>query len=256
MDIQETGQTLAEARKAGEKLAKYPGARPANLARAFSVQEAMIAAMGRDIVGWKVGLTSEKAQEICGYGAPLAGPVFAGDSHEDGVVLPVLAGDLGILEAEIGLRMATDLPPRATPYTRDEVISAIGTVLPMIEWVNKRLPGGLREDAEWIVADGVMNRCVICGSERPFHAGLDLAQTSVQAEVDGQSVTEGVGANAMGGPLEVLTWLAGDLNARGRGLKAGEVISTGLVCDVIQAVPGTQVSAAVAGIGTVTLTIV
>ncbi len=40
-------------------------------------------------------------------------------------------------------------------------------------------------------------------------------------------MAEGVGANALGDPLNVLEWTANHLSALGDGIKAGEVVSTG-----------------------------
>ena len=132
MSHEEIGQMLAEARRRGEKLKGYPGDRPVDLQAGFAVQDAMIRAMGVPVVGWKVGLTSKKAQKICGVNAPLSGPMFEGDVLASGVSMPLVDGDLGVLEAEIGFRMAADLPARAAPYEREEVRAALGTVHPIV----------------------------------------------------------------------------------------------------------------------------
>ncbi|WP_372613838.1 2-keto-4-pentenoate hydratase [Aquicoccus sp.] len=242
MEIETIGRALAEARRTGRKLEEYPCVRP-DMGEALAIQGAMTAAMGAPVVGWKVGLTSLRAQELCGVDAPLAGPLFEGSVWDSGVEIAPVEGDLGILEAEIGLRMQADLPPRAAPYERAEVLAAVGEVLPVIEWVNKRLPGGIRDAAEWLAADGVINRGVICGAGHPFNPDRDLAGERVTVRRDDVAVTEGVGANAMGGPDAVIAWLANDLSARGIGLRRGDVVATGLICDVVHAVPGARIEA-------------
>lgn len=255
MDHTEAGRMLAEARRAGRKLAAYPCARP-DMAGALAIQAAMTAAMAVPVAGWKVGLTSRRAQEICGVDAPLAGPIFADCLWPDGAELAPVEGDLGILEAEIGLRMGADLPPRAAPYGRDEVLAAVAEVLPVIEWVTKRLPGGIREEAEWLLADGVINRGLVLGAATRFAPGFDLAGETVQVLKDGARATEGLGANALGGADAVIAWLANDLRARGTGLRKGDVVATGLICDVVEAVPGSRIEARFSSIGTVTLRVV
>lgn len=254
MEIETVGRVLAEARRAGRKLDEYPCARP-DMGQALAIQAAMAAAMGAPVVGWKVGLTSVRAQEICGVDAPLAGPVFDGMVWDSGAEIAPVEGDLGILEAEVGLRMRADLPPRDAPYDRAEVLAAVGEVLPVIEWVNKRLPGGIREAAEWLAADGVINRGLICGAGQGFDPARDLAGERVTVRRDGVALTEGVGANAMGGADAVITWLANDLSARGMGLGRGDVIATGLICDVVHAVPGARFEAEFASLGPVAVTV-
>ena len=253
METQAIGRILAEARRDGRKLTEYPGETPGDLPQAFAVQDAMSAAMGKPVVGWKVGLTSAKAQTLCGHDAPLAGPVFDGDLHDSGAELSLVQDDMGVLEAEIGFRMAADLPSRAAPYERDEVVAAIGTALPVIEWVNKRLPGGLQEAAEWIVADGVINRALICGPETPFDPAMDMTTERVEVSMNGEVVTQGVGANALGDPVAVMVWLANDLSARGKRLLRGDVVATGLICDVVRAEPKVTVDVRFAALGNVSV---
>ena len=56
--------------------------------------------------------------------------------------------------------------------------------------------------------------------------------------IDGEPVTEGQGANALGHPLAALTWLVNDRARRGGGLLAGEVVSTGVVTGLHDPHPG------------------
>ncbi|WP_322866434.1 2-keto-4-pentenoate hydratase [Aquicoccus sp. G2-2] len=254
-DIEAAGGALAVARREGHKMAAYPCAKPATISEALAMQDAMAMAMGAPVRGWKVGLTSARAQELCGVDAPLAGPVFEGTIFESGAILPLVEGDLGVIEAEIGFRMKADLPPRGRAYGRQEVMAAVGEVLGLFEWVNKRLPGGLREAAEWLVADGTINRALICGAAQAFDPEMDLLAERVRVTRDGEVLSEGAGSNAMGDPVAVLEWLAGDLNARGKGLHAGDVIATGLICDVVQAVPGARIEAEFSTLGRVVLEI-
>ncbi len=253
MDHTTLGRTLAEARLTGRKLRDYPGEKPEGLEAAFAVQDALAVAMGAPVVGWKVGLTSPRAQALCGVDQPLAGPLFEGTVFDSGVELALCEGDLGVLEAEIGFRMNAPLPTREAPYVRDEVLAAIGAVLPVFEWVNKRLPGGLMDEIEWIVADGVINRALVCGAPLAFSRDMDLTAETVRVLRDGVQVSEGVGANALGDPLAVMVWLANDLNQRGKGLGVGDVVATGLIADVVQASPGARFEAVFGTLGRVSL---
>ncbi|UYV36301.1 fumarylacetoacetate hydrolase family protein [Rhodobacteraceae bacterium D3-12] len=253
MDHQTLGRVLAEARREGRKLRDYPCDRPESLDDAFAVQDAMVAAMGVLVAGWKVGLTSKLAQEVVGVDAPFAGPVFADAVFESGAGLGLAEGDLGILEAEVGFRMKESLPPRDGAYTRAEVLGAVGAVMPVFEWVNKRLPGDIREAKEWLVADGTFNSAVICGAEVAFDPGMDLRGETVAVFQDGEEKASGVGANALGDPAEVLVWLANDLRRRGKGLRAGDVVATGLLSGLVYAEAGADYAARFATLGQVNL---
>lgn len=255
MDVNAYGEVLAKARREGRKLAAYPGEKPATYEEAFAVQDAMAAAMGVRVAGWKVGLTSKLAQEVVGVDAPLPGPLFADMVLENGASLGLAEGDLGILEAEVGFRMKADLPVRAAPYSRDEVLGAVAGVMPVFEWVNKRLPGDIAEAGEWVVADGTLNRALICGIELPFDAALDLKVETVAVFQDGEEKESGVGANALGDPAAVLHWLANDLNTRGKGLRAGDVVATGLLTGLVFAASGSQFEARFANLGGVRLSV-
>lgn len=255
MDATEIGRQLAEARRAGCKLDAYPGDKPADQAQALAVQDAMVRAMAVPVAGWKVGLTSRRAQQLCGVDQPLAGPVFRNCVYENGVQVPLVEADLAVLEAEIGFRLKADLPARVEPYDRREVAAAIDTLVPMFEWVNKRLPGGLMDELEWIVADGVMNRALVCGEGVAFSPEMDLKAETVRVFKDDVQVTDGVGANALGDPMAVMIWLANDLSQRGKSLMAGDVVATGLICDMVQAEPGSTFRAEFGQIGSVALSV-
>lgn len=247
------GETLAKARLAGERLTEYPNEVPMDLAAAYTEQQAMADAMALPRVGWKVGVTSAAAREMLGLEEPFSGPMYAPYAMPSPAEFRVDANDLRIVEAEIGFRMKNDLVPRAEDYTLKEVSAAIATVHPVFELANKRLPGTAKDDARWLIADGALNQAFIYGAGVAFDSAMDLAAETVRVSVDGTFVTEGVGANALGNPLNVIEWLANHLSARGITLKAGDWVSTGLMCDVVFPDPGATVVAEFGSLGSVTL---
>ena len=68
-------------------------------------------------------------------------------------------------------------------------------------------------------------------------AALDLAAVRGVATINGKVVGEGVGAAAMGHPLDALTWVANHLAAHSRGLVFRDVVITGsiITTKVVQA---------------------
>lgn len=254
MTLQEIGAAIAKARKSCKRLLEYPVPMPEDLEVAYIIQEHMARAMEDTIVGWKVGFTSEVARKAAGVSEPLAGPLFRETILDSGARIDVSLDDLKIIEAEIGFRLKRSLPPSQTKYTREEVVAAIGTVHPIFEIVNKRLPGDLKETPEWLVADGSINQAVVVGRGSTFNAEKPLISETVIMSANGKPISEGIGANAMGDPVSVLVWLANHLSARGISLEEGELVATGLLCDLVFGAVGITYCADFRSLGTVTMT--
>ncbi|MFV0280079.1 MAG: hypothetical protein ACK5JM_04870, partial [Rhodoblastus sp.] len=58
-------------------------------------------------------------------------------------------------------------------------------------------------------------------------ADIDLDAAGVAFSLDGEVKASGKGANVDGGPFGATAWLANALAKLGRGLKAGDLITTG-----------------------------
>ena len=59
--------------------------------------------------------------------------------------------------------------------------------------------------------------------------------------INGIEKATGTGALALGGPLTALTWFANTLREQGRGLAAGEIITTGTCTGFVPLRPGDHV---------------
>ena len=53
----------------------------------------------------------------------------------------------------------------------------------------------------------------------------------------------GIGANALGGPELAFTWLANHLIGRDHHLRAGDVVTTGVITGIFDTMPGDEVLA-------------
>ena len=210
----------------------------ASVETAYGVQReiALLAALPR--VGWKVGTTSTAAQRLLGTEVPATAPMFADRCFESPAEVAVFAGQEASVESEFGFRFARDLPPRETIYGRAEVLAAVATVFPAIEVVGCRFEGGFDDvGAIRLVADMVANTAWVKGPERADWREMDLRGHPVRLHRNGEAVAEGVGANVLGDPLNVLEWTANHLSTLGDGIKAGEVVSTGTCTGVTPIAP-------------------
>ena len=253
MDTNHIIDALTEARISGGKMRAYPGPTPASKAAAFAIQSAVRGKLGWKHVGWKIGCTSERAQKALKTDGPFPGPVYAERLHTSGTHVETLPENSRVTEPEIAFTMAGDLPSRDRAHSVDEVLAAVASVHPAIEIVNPRCPKGFDDVVEWYIADGGLNYALVLGDGVKPLPREAYAALAVNVAVNGVRKYSGVGANALGGPELALTWLANDLNARGLYLRAGDVVTTGVITEVFDTEIGDEVVAVYDQLGTVTV---
>ena len=247
---QRGGALLWEAWQRRRQIAALPDdCRPGTLADAYAVQDGLAESAGLAIAGYKIGATNAQVQARFGVDAPFSGRLFA--DHVGGSPLTVPANTVNFyaIEAEFDFVMGAALPPRAAPYTRDEVRAATASVHPAIEVPDSRYADWLSMKAEDLIGDNAIG-CMLCLG--PAAAGAldrDLAGQPVIVRVNGQVASEGAGSNVLGDPWNVMVWLANHLSERGTTLEAGHVVTTGSAADVVQCEPGDTVTADFGPIG-------
>ena len=158
-----------------------------------------------------------------------------------------------VVEAEFAFEMARDLPPSATPRSREEIADAVKGVIPGIEIVDSRFDEWTTIGAPSLIADNACNAAWVKGSLLTDWRGIDLAKQAVTVTVNGKLLREGNGSNVLGHPLNALEWLVNNLSARGLGLKAGQFITTGVTTEVYMAERGDRIKAGFGPVGSVDL---
>jgi 2-oxo-3-hexenedioate decarboxylase/2-keto-4-pentenoate hydratase len=232
MNRDEVVSALAEGRTSGGKMKAYPGDTPKDMAEAFAIQTAVREKTGWTHAGWKMGCTSKRVQEALGTDRPFPGPVYRERLFRSGVHLETRPENFRTTEPEVAFTMARDLPKRDRPYTADEVMAAVKSVHAAIEIVNPRLPKGFEDSILWYVADGGLNDSLIINDGIPPLPREKYAGLTCRVSVNGVQTCTGEGHLAAGGADLALTWLANDLIEKGQHLKAGEVITTGLITPI------------------------
>jgi len=206
---------------------------------AYGVQREVASLAATPRVGWKVGATSAAAQALLATEAPVTAPMLAGDCSDSPAEVAVFAGQDTSVECEFAFRFARDLPPRKAAYSRAEVLAAVGALIPAIEIVGCRFEGGLTGLGKArLVADMAANTAWVKGPEQANWGAADPKDRSVRLYRDGKVVAQGIGANALGDPLNVLEWIANHLSTLGDGIKTGEMVSTGTCTGVTPIAPG------------------
>ncbi len=237
--IAAAANVLAAARRTGQLLAGMPdGIAPASIAEGYDVQRAFMAAWRDKVAGWKIGATAKAIMDRFNLSEPFAGPFFAADVMKSPAWPTAAANPHLCIEAEFAFRFARSLAPRPVPYTRAEIMEAVGAVVPAFELVGPRFDRVLFEAVPTVIADCGLNAAMVLGSDITDWRRFDFAKHPVTFLVDGKPRIEGSGAAVMGDPLNVLVWAANHLSARGITLGEGEVVSTGASCGLLYLEPG------------------
>ena len=210
---------------------------------AYAVQAAFRSVWSDDVVGHKVGCSSEQSQRLVNSPGPIAGCLFRASLWQQPATIDSGQFFIAGVEAEFGFRLAADLPARSAPYRREEVGAAVDAVVPLIEICDTRLADWRTRRIEEITADNAFNGGVVVG--KPFEAwrSLDLATHNVTLSIDGERKGEGTGALVLGHPLTALAWLANEMSRLGTGLQAGELIAAGTCTGLHFVSPGSTVVA-------------
>jgi len=251
IELDAAATLLIAAHRALRPRPKLPAAcAPKNLLEAYTIQDRFVAMLGRP-AGYKLGYVNPAVQQSLGITSPVFGRLIAGRVHASAAALPAAGFATRVVETEFGFRMARALPARATPYALDEVAAAVGAVLPSFEIIDSRFEEWRKLSPLEAIADNVLHSHWVHGAERTDFRALELAKLEVVTRVNGAEATRGVGANVLGSPLHALHWLANRLSQMGRGLGAGDLVTTGCVTDILELAPGDSAEADFGPLGSV-----
>jgi len=246
-DIAAGARALLDAREQSRPIDALPAhARPQSIAEAYALQDAQLGVLG-PIGGWKVGARAPDAEPNC---APLpASLVFHSPQRLSGRF------PLNLVEAELAFTLARDLPPRAQPYTPDDVAAAIASVHAAIEVVASRYAAFRDQDPLSQLADLQNNGALVIGPGRTTQTRVDQRCATVRVDVDGVREIEATGGNTAGDVFRLLAWLADHASARCGGLRAGQVVTTGSCIGVHAVSPGRLVRASFEGLAPIEVTL-
>jgi 2-keto-4-pentenoate hydratase len=240
---------LLEARSTASPITDLPEAlKPASLEEAYFMQDAMANALEPDGVrAWKVGAPAPDA-------TPLFGPMISSWIADDATTLSEPRYRLRGLEAEISFLIGKDLPPRETPYTRDEVVAAIASCHPAIEELEAGLDEPLKLERFTMIGDLQIHGGFVHGPAVADWQKIDFAKESVSISVDGEVRVERTASNPAGTDLlRLIVYLANEGAARTGGLKKGDWITTGSWTGATFAKAGSQANVRFSTAGSVSL---
>jgi 2-keto-4-pentenoate hydratase len=238
---------LVAAHRTGHLVPRADALPPPGIVAAYEAQSRVAEALAADVAGWKVGVRPD--------GTPMAAPIYAHlvKASPATWLLPP-AGQL-VVEVELALRLAADLPARSRPYARDEVADSVGEVLIGIELLHSRIAGGDEPPFLVVLADNLGNAGYVLGDAlRNFHA-LDLTRLRCRMTVDGALAHDKVGGHPQGDPhAPLIACLAQGMVGQG-GFRAGQFVTTGSLIAPLHPTRRMAIRAELEGIGAVEATI-
>ena len=252
--LDDLARRLRDAYKGGAVEPLRDGLDPTDAAGAYAVQAINTRfweAQGRRIVGRKAGLTAKAVQQQLGVDQPDFGVLFDDMRVADGGRLDPARCLQPKAEAEIAFVLGSALPsPRTTP---ENVGPAVASVHAAIEIVDSRIADWKIAFADTVADNGSSAFFVLSDQGVPL-AGLDLEGAGMEMIINGQVVSTGVGAAALGNPLNAAAWLACTLAERGEPLQAGDVLLAGALGPMVALSAGDEIHSKVAGIGACSFT--
>jgi len=257
--IERAGAWLYEAHRARARFAPLPAdLAPGSVDEAYAIQSeyvGMRAASLGQVTGYKIALTTPAMRAMVGLNDSIAGDMLDKTLRRGNA--RVRAADFVrlLVEFEIAVELAEDLPAIGAPYDRARVAQAVAAVMPALELADDRNAdySNLAANSLMLIADNAWNEGAVLGSPVRDWRDLDLASLRGVASINGTGVGEGHGREVMGHPLEALAWIANNLASRGLGLWRGDVVITGSLVTSKFPQPGDRVRFDAGALGSVEL---
>jgi 2-keto-4-pentenoate hydratase len=223
---------------------------PPDTATAYRIAGLVAEELGWPVLGWKIAAMKEEMQKALRTDQPIYGRTFFLRETPATFVHARLASP--IPEVEYQARLGADLPPRAKPYSLEEVADAVASLHPGLELAECRFV----HDAAFpplpaILADGAGSGTIVYGPAIADWRQRDIANQEVTLSSDGRPRRRGTAAAALDHPMVPLTWLANELSRSGVGLRAGEMVSTGTLTGMLAPKPGEEFVADFGSLGSV-----
>lgn len=242
--VEDIAERFVAARQAARALRDYPGRLPQDLATAYAIQDAAIAAFDGSICGWKVGRINAPLSDTLGT-TRLFGPCWSGDLQciTQGAVpiARIFEGGFGAAEAEFMFRIGKTPTAGTSTLTCAAAADLIDAVFVGFEIASSPFSGVNALGPLVTISDFGNNGGLIVGPEIPDWRSSGLEKWIVDTWIDGKPVGSGSASNFPDGPLGSVKLLVEHLLQSGYPVTPGLLISTGAVSGVHEVTAGQHV---------------
>ena len=248
---------LWQARLNGTRIDVSSLALPRDARSAMNLQAALTEVSGATVVGYKIGATSRAAVDLLKLEEPFVGPLFDRFCRRNGEAVPAFEGHKVLLESEFAIGLGKDLPGQAGSCSRDHVRDATAWIAPAFELSAIRFDVEFAGNGPLLIADSGINMDFVLGDKTTDFENMDLREHPVSLSLNGEATASGhSGMSLLGDPFDAVAWLAANPAIRDRGLKAGDVVTTGTCTGLTPVAIGDAASADFGSLGTVTTNLV
>jgi len=197
---------------------------PRTVEEGYALQDRVLAAIGRPIVGWKLAQTTPAAQAASGIDAPTVAPLLDGMIVPADTVFPARRFFKPEVEAEVVIELGRDV---TGPAPTDALVSAIAGIRLAIEIADTRYVDKAAMGIAAVIGD--MNSCgaLVVGPLLDRDELVGAIDGPVIARLGDGSLLEALAPEMRPRPVEMLAFLAGFVSRRGHTLPAGTRITTG-----------------------------
>lgn len=207
-------------------------------------------AAGERVIGKKIGVTSAAVMDMLDVRQPDFG--FMTDAMRyDGempisktLIQPRAEGEIAFL-----LKRALTGPG----VTNADVIAATEAVVPCFEVVDSRIQDWKIKIQDTVADNASCGLFTINENAALDPRNIDLAACEMVVIKNGQTISTGTGAAAMGSPVTCVTWLANTLGEYGISLNAGDIILSGSLVPLERVTAGDVMTVQIKGMGECTV---
>ena len=227
--IEQAAALLLDARKRKYQLDSIPPAfRPMSLDEAYAIQQHLFDLLGTGSVGWFLGGTNGSKV----IPAPYAAPILKGALLDSGADLSQDVFISWEVDVEFGFTFGSDVLPRETLYTIEEVVSFVASIHPTLDVVNAHFKNLKTVGWPSIIADIGTDGAVVRGKGVSNWDAASLGNLEVDLFVNETRILTGAGNTIMGNPVNALAWFVRHMSEQKRTVKAGEFVATGSCTDI------------------------
>lgn len=197
------------------------------------------------VVGYKVGLTSQKAQQRFGVHHPIMGVLLERMLLPQGATISTDFGARPMFELDLLVRVGDERINQAR--TTAEALQYLDAVIPFIELPDLAYAEDVPLNAAALVAVNAGARLGIMGDPIPITPEGDWLQRLSEFEAkiaqDTTVIGGGFGRDLLGHPLNAVMWLKNEVHKRGMKLKKGDLLSLGGLTPPQPVKPGSLIRA-------------
>ena len=214
----------------------------------YEVQDAMSAATG-PVGGYKIAWNSPGLPERFGVSESAAARVFAADVKPNGSVLLERTFGQPMLEPEIAVYLARDIPARKEPWSGVEIEEYLGALHPAFEVLDRRgvnVPHGPS-----IIAGGVFNAGAVVGGEGVPYSSWQNGLSTL--DLAGERLLDAVSDTAPEPVCDPVARIVNLLAPRGAAFEEGMLLLCGSHRGLLPITAGQTARFEIEGLGAVVL---